>query len=118
MKYIGAHVSTQGGVENAPLNAKAIGATAFAMFTKNQRQWQAKPYTVENIDNFQRNMEECGYTPSQVLPHDGYLINMGNPDATKRSKSLKVKISGPTASMIASPSSAAAWVHIRAISST
>ena len=43
MKYIGAHVSARGGVENAPLNALEIGAHAFALFTKNQRQWKTKP---------------------------------------------------------------------------
>ena len=38
MKYIGAHVSASGGVENAPINAYKIGAKAFALFTKNQKQ--------------------------------------------------------------------------------
>ena len=45
MKYFGAHVSASGGADNAPANAHAIGATAFALFTKNQRQWVAKPLT-------------------------------------------------------------------------
>lgn len=80
MKYIGPHVSAAGGVENAPLNAKAIGATAFALFTKNQRQWVASPLTQKSIDAFKKNCIECGYTPSQILPHDSYLINLGNPD--------------------------------------
>lgn len=80
MKYIGPHVSAAGGVENAPLNAKAIGATAFALFTKNQRQWVASPLTQKSIDAFKKNCMECGYTPSQILPHDSYLINLGNPD--------------------------------------
>ncbi len=80
MKYIGSHVSASGGVENAPLNAKAIGATAFALFTKNQRQWMASPLTQKSIDAFKTNCIECGYTPSQILPHDSYLINLGNPD--------------------------------------
>ena len=84
MKYIGAHVSISGGVENAPLNAHAIGATAFAMFTKNQRQWSAAPYTEENIAAFQRNCRELGYSSAQILPHDGYLINLGQPDPDKR----------------------------------
>ncbi|MBP6978740.1 MAG: deoxyribonuclease IV [Bacteroidales bacterium] len=80
MKYVGAHISTSGGVENAPVNAHAIGARAFAMFTKNQRQWFAKPYTPENIENFKKNCEQFGYLPSHILPHDGYLINLGHPD--------------------------------------
>ncbi|MBI9097837.1 MAG: deoxyribonuclease IV [Spirochaetaceae bacterium] len=88
MKYIGAHVSAAGGVENAPLNAAKIGATAFAMFTKNQKRWESKPLTTENIRKFKENMESCGYTADQVLPHDGYLINLGHPEEEKREKSL------------------------------
>ncbi len=78
-KYIGAHVSASGGVENAPVNAAAIGATAFALFTKNQKQWFAKPLTDENIEKFKANCREHGYTPEQILPHDSYLINLGHP---------------------------------------
>ena len=55
MKYIGAHVSASGGVENAPLNAAKIGANAFALFVKNQRQWEAKPLTAENIEKLMKN---------------------------------------------------------------
>ena len=80
MKYIGAHVSAGGGVENAPINANKIGATAFALFTKNQRQWEAKPLTPENISAFKTNCEKYGYQPHQVLPHDSYLINLGHPE--------------------------------------
>jgi len=86
-KYIGAHVSASGGVENAPLNAKAIGANAFALFTKNQRQWIAKPLTTESIDGFRRNMEGAGIQPRHVLPHDSYLINLGHPEEEGLEKS-------------------------------
>lgn len=86
-KYIGAHVSASGGVENAPLNAREIGATAFALFTKNQRQWVAKPLTPESIDAFKNNCREAGYAPHQILPHDSYLINLGNPDSEPLEKS-------------------------------
>lgn len=87
MKYIGAHVSASGGVENAPLNAAKIGATAFAVFTKNQRQWTAKPLTTESIDAFKINCEDNGFKPGQILPHDSYLINLGHPEAEKLEKS-------------------------------
>ena len=87
-KYIGAHVSASGGVENAPVNAAAIGATAFALFTKNQKQWFAKPLTDENIENFKANCNKHGYKPEQILPHDSYLINLGHPeeDGLKKSR--------------------------------
>ncbi|HEY5620990.1 MAG TPA: deoxyribonuclease IV [Pontiella sp.] len=87
MKYIGAHVSASGGVENAPLNAAAIGASAFALFTKNQRQWAAKPLTAESIDAFKANCAEHGFKPRHILPHDSYLINLGHPEADKLEKS-------------------------------
>lgn len=87
MKYVGAHVSASGGVENAPLNAAKIGARAFALFTKNQRQWVAKPLTPESIDAFRENMSQAGFAPEQVLPHDSYLINLGHPDKEARQKS-------------------------------
>ena len=89
MKYIGAHVSAAGGVENAPVNAHEIGAKAFALFVKNQKQWFAKDLTEENIENFIRNCEKYGYTSDFILPHDSYLINLGNPvpENLKKSRS-------------------------------
>jgi deoxyribonuclease IV len=87
MKYIGAHVSAAGGVENAPLNAHEIGATGFALFTKNQRQWSAKPLTDENIELFQKNCADCGFTMDAIIPHDSYLINIGHPEKTNLQKS-------------------------------
>ena len=87
MKYIGAHVSTAGGVENAPLNAAKIGANAFALFTKNQRQWTAKPLTTESIAAFKQNCADHGFAAESILPHDSYLINLGHPEAEKLEKS-------------------------------
>ncbi len=87
MKYIGAHVSAQGGVENAPLNAHGIGANAFALFTKNQRQWVAKPLAQESIAAFRENCEKLGFLPFQILPHDSYLINLGHPEKDALQKS-------------------------------
>jgi len=87
-KWIGAHVSISGGVENAPLHAADIHATAFAMFTKNQRQWTAPALTPESIAAFKKNCTEHGFSPEQVLPHDGYLINLGNPDPEKRKNAV------------------------------
>lgn len=80
MKYIGAHVSASGGVENAPVNAANIGATGFALFTKNQRQWFAPALTDESIAKFKEACAKYGYKPNSILPHDSYLINLGNPD--------------------------------------
>lgn len=79
MKYIGAHVSAAGGVENAPLNAYNIGATAFALFTKNQKQWVAAPLSEKSIELFKQRCAEWGFAPHTILPHDSYLINLGHP---------------------------------------
>ena len=87
MKYTGAHVSASGGVANAPRNAHEIGATAFALFTKNQRQWSAPPVTPEQAAEFRAACAEYGYTPQQILPHDSYLINLGSPDEEGLKKS-------------------------------
>ncbi|MCK4345133.1 MAG: deoxyribonuclease IV [Bacteroidales bacterium] len=89
MKFVGAHVSTSGGVENAPVNAFAIGAKAFALFTKNQRQWAAKPLSQENIKAFKENCEKYRYNPEHILPHDSYLINLGHPEKEGLEKSRK-----------------------------
>jgi deoxyribonuclease IV len=87
MKYLGAHVSAGGGVENAPINAHEIGAKAFALFTKNQRQWQSAPLTQSSIEKFKKNCDMYGYLPEQILPHDSYLINLGHPEIEGLTKS-------------------------------
>jgi deoxyribonuclease-4 len=87
MKYVGAHVSAGGGVENAPLNAKEIGAKTFALFTKNQRQWSASPLTFANINSFKKNCSDLGFPLELILPHDSYLINLGHPEAEGLEKS-------------------------------
>ncbi|MGR5176750.1 deoxyribonuclease IV [Vibrio parahaemolyticus] len=86
-KYIGAHVSAAGGVDNVPQRASEIGANAFALFTKNQRQWVAKPLTEEVIANFKSECAKFGFRPEQILPHDSYLINLGAPEIEKLEKS-------------------------------
>ena len=87
MKYFGAHVSASGGVENAPRNAHEIGATAFALFTKNQRQWAAPPLSQAQIEAFKEACEKYGYSAEQILPHDSYLINLGHPEEEGLQKS-------------------------------
>ncbi len=86
-KFVGAHVSASGGVYNAPMNAKEIGAKAFALFTKNQRQWVAKPLDDETIAKFKEALDASGISAKHVLPHDSYLINLGHPEVEKLEKS-------------------------------
>lgn len=87
MKYIGAHVSAEGGVENAPINAHAIGANAFALFTKNQKRWEAPPLSAKSISLFKENCAQFNILPQHILPHDSYLINLGHPETEGLEKS-------------------------------
>ncbi|MBN1848749.1 MAG: deoxyribonuclease IV [Deltaproteobacteria bacterium] len=89
MKFVGAHVSTSGGVENAPLNAHKIKAKAFGLFTKNQLQWEAPPLTDQNIKAFKENCARFGYKPEHILVHDSYLINPGHPEKEALAKSRR-----------------------------
>ncbi|MDR0891617.1 MAG: deoxyribonuclease IV [Mediterranea sp.] len=86
-KFIGAHVSAAGGVEMAPLHAHEIGANAFALFTKNQRQWVSKPLAPEGIAAFKANCAQYGLDARYILPHDSYLINLGHPEEEGLAKS-------------------------------
>jgi len=88
MKFVGAHVSASGGVFNAPINATAIGAKAFALFTKNQRQWSAKELDTKTIDKWFEELEKSQIQVKHILPHDSYLINLGHPEVEAREKSL------------------------------
>ena len=92
MKRVGPHVHTAGGVQNAPLNAAAIGAKALGLFTKNQRRWVAKPLESSTIDAFRKNLSDSGYHPDNVLVHGSYLINIGHPDSTAREQSCNALV--------------------------
>ncbi|MDD3775283.1 MAG: deoxyribonuclease IV [Sulfurovaceae bacterium] len=92
MKFVGAHVSAAGGVQNAPLNAIKIGAKAFGLFTKNQRQWVGKPLSMQDIDEFKMNLELSGILPKHILPHDSYLINLGHHEVDKLMQSREAFI--------------------------
>lgn len=89
MKYIGAHVSVSGGVWKAPLEATAIGAKAFALFTGSSNRWVSKDISAKDIDLFHANCEAGGFTPEVILPHDNFLINLGSPEDDKLEKSRK-----------------------------
>ncbi len=86
-KFFGAHVSASGGVENAPITAAAIGADAFALFTKNQRQWVAAPLTEKSITEFKKNCKDNNILQQHILPHDSYLINLASPETEPLEKS-------------------------------
>lgn len=86
---VGAHVSAAGGIGKAPENAARIGAEAFALFTRNQRRWETPPLSDEEIRSFRSACHACGYASRVILPHDGYLINLANPDSGGLEKSRR-----------------------------
>ena len=86
-KFVGAHTSASGGVFNAITHAKEIGAKAFALFTKNQKRWDAKPFDAKTLDKWFKLLDESGIEPKHILPHDSYLINLGHPEKEKLEKS-------------------------------
>ncbi|CAK9885401.1 MAG: Endonuclease 4 [Candidatus Erwinia impunctatus] len=92
MKFIGAHVSAACGVDQAVIRAHALEATAFALFTKNQRQWKAAPLTDTTIHAFRAACEQYHYSSAQILPHDSYLINLGHPVSEALEKSREAFI--------------------------
>ena len=83
MKYIGAHVSVDGGVSNAPLRAAEMNMKAFALFTRNPSRWKAAPIPQKEANAFRDNCLRLGLTPEVILPHDSFLINLGAPDKDK-----------------------------------
>lgn len=88
MRFIGPHVSAAGSPAAAIANALSVGATGFALFVKNQRQWVGKPLPEADATAFAAAMAAAPYTACQVLPHAGYLINLANPDPKKHAKSM------------------------------
>jgi deoxyribonuclease IV len=82
---LGAHVSIAGGVQNAPKNGLDVTAECIQIFSKNQRQWAAKPYTDEEIGLFKQNYKESGL--KGVLVHGSYLVNCAATDTTILQKS-------------------------------
>lgn len=80
MKYIGAHVSSAGGLEKAVFRAYQLKATAFSFFTKNQLQWSALPLSVKDINNFKKSCIKYHFSFEKILPHSSYLINLGHPN--------------------------------------
>lgn len=82
---IGAHTSAAGGVHNALLQGKEIGATTIQLFTSNQKQWKGRIFTPQEIDLWNKALDETGL--HSIMSHDSYLINLGAPDPDNLAKS-------------------------------
>lgn len=82
---IGAHMSTSGGMDQAPLRGREVGCTTMQIFTKSNMQWAARPLTPEEIAGFKRNCAETGIDP--VVAHNSYLVNLcaREPELAKKS---------------------------------
>jgi deoxyribonuclease-4 len=86
-EQLGAHVSTQGGVDTAPARAVAIGATALQLFTKTPNQWREPAIGPATARRFREELARTGLRA--VTAHDSYLINLASPDAALASRSVK-----------------------------
>ncbi len=91
MQFIGAHVSTVGGLDQAINRTKEIGGNAFALFVKNQKRWFTTDLSISEIENFQQKTFSQ-ISPDKILPHASYLINLANPFVEKRQLSMKALI--------------------------
>jgi len=84
---LGAHVSTQGGVAQAPARGAAIGATAIQVFTKTPNQWREPTIHDADVAAFRSALAASGIRA--VVSHDSYLINLASPDEVLRAKSIR-----------------------------
>ena len=87
MSLLGAHVSTEGGVAEAPARGAQIGATAIQVFTKTPNQWREPALDAAVIDRFRAEVARHGIRV--VVAHDSYLINLASPDDALRAKSIR-----------------------------
>ncbi|XP_077980275.1 putative endonuclease 4 [Glandiceps talaboti] len=86
-KFVGAHVSIAGGIENAVTNAVDIGAKAFALFLRSQRQWVTKPLKIDAAERFKENCRIHAFPSHLIIPHGSYLMNCGSPNEETLEKS-------------------------------
>ena len=82
---LGAHVSTAGGVDKSPGNGLELGCQTIQIFTRNQRQWKAKPLTDSEVEGFRRELSRCGI--GSTAAHASYLLNLGSPEPTVLARS-------------------------------
>lgn len=83
---LGAHVSTSGGVHEAPPRATAIAATAMQIFTKNANQWKERVCEEAECASFGDALRTTAV--EATIAHDSYLINLASPDAALRARSV------------------------------
>ena len=86
-KFVGAHVSISGGLHNAVSEALEIGAKAFGLFLRSQRQWVSKPLEDKAAERFRNACAEAQFSPHAILPHGIYLMNCGSPEEETLAKS-------------------------------
>src|SRR2546428_11677408 len=87
--YLGAHVSTDGGVATAPPRARQIGASALQLFTKTPNQWREPVHAADEVARFRTALARAGIRPETVVAHDSYLINLASPDPRLRARSIR-----------------------------
>jgi deoxyribonuclease-4 len=75
--FIGAHVSSAGGIHTAIDRAEEMSADSVQVFTQSPRMWRPTNHPPENFERFKERRAEAGI--EGVLCHALYLINLANP---------------------------------------
>lgn len=86
--YLGAHVSTAGGMPHAVERGLELGCEAIQVFTRNQRQWTPKPLAEAEIEAFRAGAREASYA-ARAVSHASYLINLCATDPAILAKSKR-----------------------------
>ena len=84
--FIGAHVSTSGGLEKAVGRGSERGCEAIQIFHQSPRMWRPTKYGEEDFAAFKEAMD--GSKVEAVIIHAVYLINCATKDKELRVKSL------------------------------
>ena len=85
---IGCHVSISGGIHCAVDNASKIDGTAFQIFTRNPRGWNAKEITDSERDLYKSKLDKSGIDSSATCAHMPYLPNLASPKKDVHEKSV------------------------------
>lgn len=86
--FIGAHVSTSGGIVNAPLNAAKLGCEVFQCFSRSPQGGPAPVWTEEMLETFFANCEAGGI--KEWVIHAPYYINFASEEARTRGNSIRI----------------------------
>jgi deoxyribonuclease-4 len=90
---IGCHVSISGSIDKSVDNAVERDCSAFQIFTRNPRGWNAKELVEQDIENFKGKLENSKIDRMAICAHMPYLPNLSTPKKDGFEKSVNTLIS-------------------------